>query len=147
LALNGSIAGGNSGQLTANGGILTLGGSNALSGGTTLNSGTLNLNNNGALGGGALTINGGTIDNTSPNGVMTVDGSQQWNSDFTFGGTQDLIFGGSVSASTNRQVTTTAHTLTLNGALTLATSGCGARRNSQLGNSIKQWSNCLSNSG
>ena len=62
LNTNNSYTGGTTVAL----GTLTLAGVNTTTGATTLNSGTLNINNNNALGtGAALTINGGTIDNTN----------------------------------------------------------------------------------
>ena len=64
----GSIAGG--GALVKSGTrALTLALSNSYSGGTTLNGGLLNVNNNNALGVGALTINGGSLGNTSGQAV------------------------------------------------------------------------------
>ena len=54
------------GSLTENGGgTLTLAGANTSFGGVTLSAGQLNINSATALGTGRLTINGGTIDNTS----------------------------------------------------------------------------------
>jgi len=77
LTLNG-VVGTTSGTITinSNGGTLTLAGNNTYTGGTTLNSGsTLNINaagtssTNSAIGTGTLTINGGTIDNTSAGAI------------------------------------------------------------------------------
>ena len=81
-------------------GALTLSNINNFTGGLTLNAGTLNINNLYALGGttvtpGAVTINGGTIDNTSAAAItlsakpnpFTINGS------FAFGGTRNLNLG------------------------------------------------------
>src|SRR3984893_661598 len=73
LILDGAI-GTTTGSVTENAssGVLTLAGNNTYSGGTTLNGGsTLNINSATALGTGAFTINGGTIDNTTA-GVITL---------------------------------------------------------------------------
>jgi autotransporter-associated beta strand protein len=107
------------GNLTKNGsGTLILSGSNTFNGSTTLNAGSLDLNSTRALGTGAFTINGGTIDNTSggaitlsTNNAITVSGN------FTFGGTNDLNFGGGkVSNGGN-------YTITLNGTNSTLTFG------------------------
>lgn len=108
-------------------GALTLSNINNFNGGLTLNAGTLNINNLYALGGttvtpGAVTINGGTIDNTSAAAItlsakpnpFTINGS------FAFGGTKNLNLGvGAVnlgtSAGTSRTITTDAGTLTIGG--------------------------------
>jgi len=89
---------------------------------TTLNSGTLNLNYNTAISGFAgygLTINGGTLDNTS-GAALTVANSPtyQWNGDFAFAGTTNLgLGGGAVTLGGNRQVTVSGNTLTVGGAI------------------------------
>jgi len=89
---------------------------------TTLNSGTMNLNFNTAISGFAgygLTINGGTLDNTS-GAALTVANSPtyQWNGDFAFAGTTNLGLGsGAVTLGGNRQVTVSANTLTVGGAI------------------------------
>ena len=69
-AAGGQING--SGLLLKNGpGSLTINTANGYSGGTTLNAGLLNLGNAAALGVGVLTINGGSLDNTS-GGALTL---------------------------------------------------------------------------
>ena len=116
-AFSGSPIGGKS--LTKLGvGALSLFNANSYTNGTILSAGTLNINNNGALGTGALTINGGTIDNTGGSPV-TVTNAQAWNGDFAFGGNQDITLSvASVALNTNRQITATgAGTLTVSGAI------------------------------
>jgi outer membrane autotransporter protein len=100
-------------------GALTLSGANTHSGGTTLNAGTLNINNATALGTGTFDINGGTIDNSTAGAItLTTNNVQTWDGDFTFTGTQDLNLGtGAVTLGANRQVTTSAKTLTVGGAI------------------------------
>ena len=83
------------GALTKSGtSALTINTSNSYSGGTTLNAGTLNLGNASALGTGTLTINAGTIDNTS-GGAMQLSNSipQVWAGNFTFAGSNSLDLG------------------------------------------------------
>jgi fibronectin-binding autotransporter adhesin len=106
---------------------VTLEGNNTFAGGLTLSGGTLNMNNAGALGTGTFTIGGGSLNNTSAaaitnskNNAITV------NADFTFTGTKDLNLGnGAVSlgtaAGTARQITVSAGTLTLGGAISNGT--------------------------
>lgn len=68
LTFSGVISGG--GALTyAGAGVTTVTGSNGYSGGTTLNAGTVNVNNNAALGSGAVTFNGGTLQTALNTGV------------------------------------------------------------------------------
>jgi fibronectin-binding autotransporter adhesin len=90
LSLGGVISG--SGAVSATGSSsLTLTNANTYSGGTTLAaSSQLNINNGGgssansAIGTGTLTINGGTIDNTSSGDVTLLPAiAQNWNGDFT----------------------------------------------------------------
>lgn len=80
-------------------GALTISTTNTYSGGTNLNSGTLNINSPSALGTGPLTIEGGTINNTSGTPVvMTNNILQSWNADIVFTGTSNLDLGtGAVS--------------------------------------------------
>ena len=115
---NGALVnGGGARNLVVNGG-LTLAGSNNYSGGTLLNPpGQLNLNNAAAIGGGALTIAGGTLGNTSGEAItLTSNNAQNWNADFTFAGPNNLSLGsGSVTMSTSRTVTVSAGTLTVGG--------------------------------
>lgn len=107
------------GALTKSGtGALTLNTSNTYAGGTTLNAGTLNLGNASALGTGALTITGGTLDNTSGSAMTnTGNNAQNWNGDFTFTGSNNLDLGSGAVAlggSGDRTVAVTANsTLTV----------------------------------
>ena len=75
-------------------GTLVLAGSNTYGGGTNLNGGLLVINNNSALGGGSLAIGGGSIDSTAP-GITVAGNLQNWNTSFTFLGTQNLNLGAS----------------------------------------------------
>jgi fibronectin-binding autotransporter adhesin len=120
VSLGGAISG--VGGLTKAGtNALTLGGANTFSGGVSLNAGTLNLNNATALGTGAFTVAGGTIiDNTSGSAItMSANNPQTWNGDFTFTGTNALHLGDGAVAmgAATRQVTVSASTLTLGGAI------------------------------
>ena len=119
LTISGASAN-TTGALTKIGnGTLTLSGANTFSGGMRLSAGQLNINNATAIGSGAFTINGGTIDNTS-GGVITLsnNNAQNWNGDFTFTGTNAINLGtGAVSMNANRQVTVTANTLTVGGTI------------------------------
>ncbi len=98
-----------------NGAAVSLALANTYSGGTTLNAGTLNINNASAIGTGALTIAGGTIDSTF--GItLTTNNAQNWNSDFTFTGSADLNMGtGAVAMSASRVITTNGSTFTAGG--------------------------------
>lgn len=101
-------------------GALTLGGSNSFKGGVTLSAGILNINHAGALGTGTLAITGpATIDNTSGAAITNSHtNAQNWNADFTFTGTKDLNLGtGAVTLGASPQVTVTASTLTVGGAI------------------------------
>lgn len=114
-------------------GALTLSNINNFTGGLTLNAGTLNINNLYALGGttvtpGAVTINGGTIDNTSAAGITLSAKPNPFsiNGNFAFGGTRNLNLGvGAVnlgtSAGTSRTITTNAGILTLAGVISNGT--------------------------
>ena len=100
--------------------VVTLGGANTYSGGTTLNFGTTNINNGGtatssAIGTGALTIGGVTIDNTSGAAVtLATNNAVAVNGNFSYVGTGSLNFGtGAVSLGT---ATGTARTITTNAA-------------------------------
>ncbi len=119
------------GAVAISAGKLTLINSNTLSGGVTLNAGgTLNINSALALGAGTLTINGGTIDNTSA-GSVTINNAETWNASFAFTGTQALNLGtGAVTLGANTTVTiSNSQTLTIggtiNGAYTLTISDTG----------------------
>ena len=130
---SGSIGGETS--LIKNGaGALTLATANTYTGGTTLNAGSLNLNNASALGTGTLTVNGGTLDNTSGNAIaMTGNFPQVWNADINFTGSSSLDMGaGAVSMAdmvlTDRTVTVAANTLgvgEITSALGLTKQGAG----------------------
>ncbi len=108
--------GGNGGLFVNGPAPLTLSGSNTYSGGTTLAANTtVYINSNTALGSGTLTITGGTIDSTAA-GVSLGNVSQNWNADFTFGGTNNLNVGsGPVLLGSNRTVTLNSGVLTVNG--------------------------------
>ncbi|MEO6847188.1 MAG: autotransporter-associated beta strand repeat-containing protein, partial [Chthoniobacterales bacterium] len=115
----GNISG--TGQLQQIGhGALSLSGNNTYAGGTVLKSGTLNINSAHAIGTGPLTINGiAVIDNTSGAAItLATDNTQNWNSNFTFGGTYDLNLGkGSVSMNSNRTITVSAGSLDVGGSI------------------------------
>jgi len=97
---------------------------------SVLNGGTLNLNGGFAINGyvnSTLTINGGTIDNTS-GGAITFTYNPPgfiWNGDFTFAGTGSLNLGtGPVMLGGNRQVVCNANLLTVAGPIGDGGSGC-----------------------
>ena len=129
LALTGANTYG--GVTTLSQGTLTFGGDNsAAGGGVTMAAGTLlNIAHNvagttKALGAGTLTINGGTIDNTSGSAI-TASGTNNayvWNSSFAFAGSNNLDLGtGAISlgtaVGTSRTITTTAGLLALSGVI------------------------------
>jgi autotransporter-associated beta strand protein len=96
-----------SGTTTVSSGTLTLAGVNSISGGIVLNGGILNINNAGAVGTSTLIINGGLIDNTSGGAVaLSTNNLQNWNGNFTFGGTNNLNLGtGAITLSATTTVT------------------------------------------
>ena len=100
-------------------GTLALAGSNTYSGGTFLNAGTLLINNARALGTGAFTINGGTIDNNTGATVINANNNAQyWNGDFAFHGSMGLDLGtGAVTLGGNRAVSNGYNVLTVSGAI------------------------------
>ena len=104
------------GAMSVNGGSMTLSGNNAFSGGVTMGpAAALYINNNSALGSGTLTINGGLIDSTTA-GVALGSVPQNWNGDFTFGGSNNLNLGtGAVSLGGSRTVTLNGGVLTVGG--------------------------------
>jgi fibronectin-binding autotransporter adhesin len=113
-------------------GALLLTSSNLFSGGLILNQGELRINHAEAMGiDGTLTINGGSLDNTSGAAISIVDTIPQvWNADFTFGGSNDLTFSaGAVTLGANRIVTVNGGTLgiggAVDGAFTLGKAGAG----------------------
>ncbi|RPI58205.1 MAG: hypothetical protein EHM48_10430, partial [Planctomycetaceae bacterium] len=103
-------------------GALTLSNANTFTGPVNLKAGTLNLGNAAALGStnATLTIDGGTLDNTSA-GTLTLSGSKAIivNGDFAFTGTQSLNLGtGAVTFNATPKITVNANTLTVGGAIT-----------------------------
>jgi fibronectin-binding autotransporter adhesin len=97
-------------------GSATLSHANTYTGGTTLNAGTLNINNDSALGTGAFTIAGGTIDNTDTPNAHTLTNAQKWNGNFAFTGTNNLTFStGAVTLGSNLTITANANDLTIGG--------------------------------
>ena len=95
----------------AGAGALTLSGANSYSAGTNLNAGQLNINNATAIGSGAFNIaNGTTFDNTSGAPItLSNNNAQNWNGDFTFGGTNNLNLGtANVALPASRIVTVNA---------------------------------------
>jgi fibronectin-binding autotransporter adhesin len=99
------------------GGSLTIATSNNYSGGTTLNAGLLNINNPAALGSGALSINGGTLDNSSGAPItLSTNNPQSWNADVVFLGSNNLNLGtGPVTLGASRVVTVASGDLTVGG--------------------------------
>lgn len=102
----GSIIGSTSLVMTGPG-ALTINTNNGYTGGTLLGGGLLNLGNSGALGSGTLTISGGSIDNTSGAALTLANNiPQNWNSNFTFRGSNPLNLGtGPVALGTSATVT------------------------------------------
>ncbi|HYO07841.1 MAG TPA: autotransporter-associated beta strand repeat-containing protein [Tepidisphaeraceae bacterium] len=100
-------------------GSVVLNSPNTHTGGTTLAGGTLAIGHAQALGTGALTIAGGTLDNTSGSSLTIANGNaQNWNGDFAFNGTNNLDTGtGAVTVSGQRAVTVNAGTLSVSGAI------------------------------
>jgi autotransporter-associated beta strand protein len=77
-------------------GALTLSGANSFTGDLVLEAGVLNINSASALGSGPglLTIDGGSIDNTSGSAIIaSAVKPQVWNADFSFAGSNDLALG------------------------------------------------------
>ena len=114
---SGSIGG--IGSLTKLGaGTLTVANANSYSGGTILNAGQLNLNNPSAIGTGALTLAGGTLDNTSGSAItLSGNNSQTWSGSFSFGGSNALNLG------TGAVTLTASPTITVNGGAALTVGG------------------------
>jgi len=142
-----------SGQLVTTGtGTLVVGGPNdSYIGGTDIEYGMLQLSNGATLGaptgllqvGGQGTLDlhgcsitvGGLEDGSSTGGPNQTDGGTV--TDKSNSGTNGLIDAMTILTV---DIPSTSTTYSFDGT-------CGARRNSQLGNKIKKWSNCLSNSG
>ena len=101
-------------------GNLTVSAANDYTGGTTLSGGQLNIGGSGVLGTGALSISGGTLDNSS-GAAMTLSPSlaETWNGSFTYAGSANSLNlgSGSVALGTNVQVTVSANTLTVPGTI------------------------------
>ena len=130
IGVGGALQGELSGVISSNGalgfakvgtGALTLSGANTYSGGTTLSVGRLNLNNASAIGTGAFTITGGSIDATVAGVVLSTNNVLNLNGDFSFAGTNDLNLGtGAVTLTAHRLITVDAGTLTIGGNITSA---------------------------
>ncbi len=111
---------------------LTLAGNNFHVGGTLLNAGQLRINNEFALGAAPLTINGGTLDNTSGSPITIGESiPQTWNSNIQFIGSNDLSFGGgNITLTGSRTVTVDNGNLSyggsINGAFALTKAGSGS---------------------
>ena len=100
-------------------GTLTLNAANTHSG-TTLTAGILNIGNAQALGNPAsvINLNGGSIDNTTGAALTLVNYPYSIGGNITFVGTNNLNLGtGAVTLTGNRQITVTANTLTVGGAI------------------------------
>ncbi|MCX6915935.1 MAG: autotransporter-associated beta strand repeat-containing protein [Verrucomicrobia bacterium] len=121
LIVSGGIDDGvNSYSLTKTGiGRLSLAGANTYNGGTILNAGTLNINHVQALGTGTLTINGGTIDNSTDATIVNANNNaQNWNEDFAFWGTKKLDLGtGAVTLGKSLTVSCKYNILTVGGVI------------------------------
>ena len=121
-----AIIQGTAGLTKAGTGTLTLSGANTYTGGTILSSGTLNINNAAATGGtgSSVTINGGTLDNTSGAAIILSASTTRAvtiNGDFTFTGTSDLNMGGSNGGGSSLSLGTGTRTITVSaGTLTLS---------------------------
>ncbi len=120
LGIGGSIGNGSGNTFSKSGaGALALSGASTYSGGTTLNQGELNINSASAIGTGPLTINGGSLGNTTAGAVtLSTNNTQFWNGDFGFAGPQNLSLGtGAVTLNSNPNITTTAGSLTIGGVI------------------------------
>ncbi|BCU78604.1 autotransporter-associated beta strand repeat-containing protein [Luteolibacter sp. LG18] len=100
-------------------GSLTLNTANTFSGGVTLQDGQLNINNASALGGGLVTIAGGSFDNTSGSAItLSTNNAQHWDGNLLFLGSNSLSLGtGAVTLSGDRMVITNGSTLTAGGSI------------------------------
>jgi autotransporter-associated beta strand protein len=100
-------------------GLVTLASANTFNGPAIVNSGaTLNVNHAGAIPA-ALSINGGTIDNTSGSAItLSSNPVINVNGNFTFSGSNNLNLGtGAVTLNANHTVTLNAGTLTIGGSI------------------------------
>ena len=115
--LNGTGGINGSTSLVKNGpAALTINTANGYTGGTFLNAGRLNVGNASALGSGALTIGGGSLDNTSGASMALSTPAYNLNGGFTFVGSYPLNLGtGPVALGTTPTVTIGAGTLTVGG--------------------------------
>lgn len=111
----------------AGSGTLTLNAANTYSGGTNMNAGRLNINSASAIGTGTLTINGGTINNSSAAAItLSTNNPVIWGGDFTFGSgvnTNNLDFGtGAVTMAASRIISVggNGNLLTFGGTVTNA---------------------------
>lgn len=121
LTVGGVIGGGTISLTKTGNGALTLSGANTFSGGMILSAGQLNINNGSSIGTGTLTVNGGTIDNTSGADVTLLpNNAQVWNGSFTYAGTANsLNLGtGPVTMPVACTVTVDGNTLTVGGVIT-----------------------------
>jgi len=89
------------------GSSLTLAETAAHSGGTVLNAGELRVNHFQGLGIGSLTVNGGSLNNTSGDAITVEDNiDQTWNANIDFIGTNNLLFSsGTTTLAADRTVT------------------------------------------
>jgi len=134
-------------------GTLTLSGPNTYSGGTTLTAGQLNLGGgatgpaNSPIGTGTLTINTGTIDNTSGADLTLQPAiAENWNGNFTYeGSAHSLNLGsGAINLGASIQLTVATNTLTIPGVITDANNGYGLTK---VGNGTLTLANSNSYSG
>ncbi len=120
VSIAGVITGGN-GLIKNGSGTLKLSGTNTFTGGFNLSGGEVDVNSAQALGTSLSTFSiapGTTIDNTSGSAITTVNYPQIWGGDFTFVGSNALNLGtGSVGMTGSRNVTVSASTLTIGGAI------------------------------
>ena len=131
LNLNNAAALG-AGSIVIDGGTLNINNASTLgSGSLVINTGALSLNNPAALGSRTLAINGGVLDNTSAAPLtLTTSNAQTWGGNVVFAGSNNLNLGsGAVSMTASREVSVTAGTLTVGGAISgtgpLTKSGAG----------------------
>jgi autotransporter-associated beta strand protein len=103
-------------------GTWTIAGTNTFTGGVTLSEGKLNINAAQAIGTGALTITGGTLDNTSGGAVtLSNNNAHIWEGNFSYTSTRGLNLGtGSVTMSTSDIEITMPGSTSSSNALTVA---------------------------